>query len=179
MWWFSQRRGVIVLAWLALCGVLAACGFRPLYAPVGEREIAANDDMSLIYVRPLPDRTGQQLHNLLLNRLNPRGQPRNPGYVLNVRLSESIRELGIRKDETATRANLRLEASFTLRRADTRQVLIKGRGLSVNSYNILQSQYATLTSENDARARGLRELSDFIQARLAAFFVQAREAEST
>ncbi|MCH8036913.1 MAG: hypothetical protein IIC53_07290, partial [Proteobacteria bacterium] len=76
----------------------------------------------------------------------------------------------IRKDETATRANLILSANFTLRDLESGRVLLEGRTSSVNSFNILTNQFATGFSEADARERALRELSDSIRVRLGIYF---------
>jgi LPS-assembly lipoprotein len=128
------------------------------------------DHMAAIRISPLPDRTGQQMHNLLRDRLNPIGQPREPIYSLQLRLSESRRELGIRKDETATRANLNLSVQFSLNSTQTGGVLYRGSVNSTSSFNILTSPFATGFSEADARARALRELADGIRTRLGIYF---------
>ena len=128
------------------------------------------DDLATIRVAPLKDRAGQQLHNLLFTRLNPKGQPVVPAYALHVDLKQRIRKVGIRKDETATRANLILTAAYVLKPVDRDIVVLEGELSSFNSYNILDSQFPTYVSENDALKRGLRELSDDLRIRLAAFF---------
>jgi LPS-assembly lipoprotein len=136
------------------------------------------DHMAAIQISPLPDRTGQQMHNLLRDRLNPTGQPRKPVYSLGLRLSESRKQLGIRKDETATRANLKLAVRFTLSSAQTGSLLYSGFVNSVSSYNILSSPFATGFSEADARARALRELADGIRTRLGIYFSRRQAGTS-
>lgn len=84
-----------------------------------------------------------------------------------------MRELALRSDETATRADLDLVAEFTLRRPSAEDVLFRGHGRSINSYNIRTSQFATHVSEQDARERGLRELADDIRAQVAIYFARA------
>ena len=163
---FGARLGVMVL--LAL--LAAGCGFKPLYGTSGDDASSTSDRLASVRILPLPDRIGQKVHNLLRDRLNPQGQPLRPDFLLEVRLSEVLDELGIRKDETATRANLTVIADFVLRDARTNVELFKGRSRAINSYNILESPFATLFSESDARDRGLREISDEIRDRLAAYF---------
>jgi LPS-assembly lipoprotein len=111
---------------------------------------------------------------MLRDRLNPGGPPAQPLYVLDVQLKESIEQLAIRKDETATRANLRLSAEYKLRQRDTNEVVTSGLSLTTTTYNILNSQFATYTSEEDARKRALRELSDDIRIQLGAYFHRLR-----
>ncbi len=175
MWWYDplRRAGArSVFVFLAL--LTAACGFQPLYGR-SDTGIRPQDRLASVRIQPLPDRVGQKMHNLLRDRLNPRGQPVKPAYNLEIRLTETLQELGIRKDETATRANLILQANFVLRDAATNDDLFRGRSRSVNSYNILESQFATQFSESDARDRALREISDEIRNRLAVYFARVAQ----
>jgi LPS-assembly lipoprotein len=177
MSWFEhlgRTFGRVIVPGLLLgtVALASACGFQPLYGRPADGGPSATDSFAQIRIAPLPDRIGQRMHNMLRDRLNPQGQPSAPDYQLEVRLREVIHELGIRKDETATRANLRLTANFTLSDARTGARLLSGESRSVNSYNILQSQFATLFSEDDARERSLRELSDDIRTRLGVYFAR-------
>lgn len=172
MWWFkSLRRAGFAGGAICLALAVSACGFQPLYGQTqsGQR---THDLLAQVKIQPLPDRVGQKLHNLLRDRLNPRGQPRKPAYILSIRISETLENLGIRKDETATRSNLTVFADFTLLETGTGRELFKGRSRSINSYNILDNQFATLFSESDARNRALREISDEISNRLAVYFAR-------
>jgi len=173
MWWPERLRQVF-FAGLAVATLasLSACGFQPLYGSVAPGQTRTKDYLATVRIAPLPDRAGQQLHNLLRDHINPKGQPANPNYTLQIRVSESLEELGIRKDETATRASLTVYADFELLDARTGERVFNGRSRSFNSYNILESQFATLYSENDARSRALREISNDIRNRLAVYFAR-------
>ena len=112
------------------------------------------------------------IHNELRNKFNPLGQPAEPLYVLSVKVTESTKKLGVRSDATATRANLTVRASFTLRAlADKKKVLFRGTSSSTNSYDILdlEIQLSTETAAADAQVRGLREVSESIKTRVALF----------
>lgn len=148
---------------------LSGCGFRPLYGTTGG---GGRDALAQIQIKPIADRSGQQLRNHLLDLITPRGQPPAARYVLNVRLSESIRSLAVRKTALATRANFRLEASFILSDKATGKTLHTDKTLVVSGYNILSSDFATLQSVKDARARALRETAENIRVRLGVFFDQ-------
>ncbi len=184
MWWCKGISGKglpgpgVVCLLLGVAVGLSACGFKPLYGRPEAQALSSVDHMAAIRVAPLADRVGQQMHNLLRDRLNPYGQPRDPVYRLDVAINETRQQLGIRKDETATRANLILSASFTLSELESDRVLLRGRTSSVNSFNILTNQFATDASEADARGRALRELSDSIRVRLGIYFSTDRNSAS-
>ncbi len=184
MWWSRQERhriftkfaGAALLIGIALG--LSACGFRPLYDVPDNQAMPPVGHMAEIRISPLPDRIGQQMHNLLRDRLNPAGQPLDPTYTLDIRLSESRTKLGIRKDETATRANLNLSAQFTLNSTQSGSRLFSDRARTASSYNILTSPFSTGFAEDNARARALRELADASQTRLGIFFSRKDEGTS-
>ena len=162
-----------------LCLGLAGCGFQPLNsrttnASAESGQLSNLQELSAIRIAPLSDRTGQEMHNLLRDRLNPSGQPSAPRYQLEVRLTESIRELAFESDETATRADLSIIANYRLLRLDTQKSLSSGRSRSISSYNILERQFASTISEADARSRALRDIADDIKIRLSAYFSSAQ-----
>jgi len=161
----GSRPGSWLVA-LALVAVVAGCGFRPLH----ERGTAgAPAVLAAIEINNIAGRRGQKLRNLLLDRLNPHGAPRVPLYVLTIVLSESKGGLGVRKDAFATRAFLTVKAGFSLVRAGLQEGgRFAGSTSSTNFYNIVQSEFATLAAEEDARDHALRAIADEIRRRITA-----------
>lgn len=164
----EPRRTALVFALLALAG----CGFRPLY---GEDSAVGKANLSGVRVAPIqdtPDATGhsvstaraaQQLRNSLVDRVSS-GDQRTPAqYELRVVLNETkTTVIGIRTDETATRATLIMSASYALIRFDGGGAILSGNTRSDVSYNILRNQFATLSAENDARKQAVQQISDTI-----------------
>jgi LPS-assembly lipoprotein len=163
---------------LAVMLLLSGCGFHPLYGTPENGTASPTDRLATVRIAPMSDRIGQQLHNMLRDRLNPGGQPRKPDFELRIVLTESRQELSIRKDETASRANLIVAAQFALHDIATQQIVLRGQARSINSYNILTSQFATTSSELNARKRGLREVSEDIRTRLGIYFADLASAGS-
>lgn len=161
----SRRRVLLGFTGGALTA-LAGCGFRPLHGRDNGNTPAS---LAAIYVAPIPDRTGQILRNGLLDRLTPKGVPKRPSYQLRVGLREGKQDLAIRKDDVATRANLVVVAQFQLIRASDATVIYTGTATSTNSYNILRSDFATISAENDARRRATVQIADEIRTQLAIF----------
>ena len=163
----SSPRSISWLLIVMTCSaMLTGCGFRPLHS-VKSGASAAN--LAEIRIAPIADRIGQQFHNLLLDKLTPKGLSPAPSYVLHVTLTEARQNLAVRKDTVATRANLIMRASFKLVRIGDDALLMNNSAISVNSYNILNEEFATLSAENDARVRAVRELSDTIRTRVAVY----------
>jgi LPS-assembly lipoprotein len=145
--------------------LLGACGFQPVYSVQRNANAAA---LATIAIAPIEDRMGQQLRTLLRAGLSPKGPADRALYRLTVKLTETKAELALRKDESATRANLTLSAAFVLERLPPYPPgIANGSAISINSYNVLESDYATLSAENDARARALRTLAEEIRLRVA------------
>ncbi|MCG8511485.1 MAG: LPS assembly lipoprotein LptE [Rhodospirillales bacterium] len=148
--------------------IAGGCGYQPLYG--GGKNSPASREMAFVRVEPIADRIGQQLRNELLDLLTPLGQPSTPKYALEVTLSESKSELAVKKSEVATRANLSLRASYTLRNNGTGKNLYGGNSTIVGSYNILTSDFSNIAAEQGVRDRLVEELARDIQLRLSAYF---------
>ena len=153
---------------IASCLLLAACGFEPLY---GKREQAIPTEslLSWVEVPPIKDRTGQLVRIELTNRMTPTRPAPPSAFTLIVKLNESKASLAMEKDSSATRANLTIAASFVLKQNSDGLELMTGSVRSVNSYDILLSDFVTLAAENDARRRGAKDVADGIVDRLAIF----------
>lgn len=150
---------------------LSGCGFQPLY---GDTQLfgPVAEELSLIEVGVISNRAGQMLRTFLIQRLNPDGRPVDPAYTLQVGLDETITNLGIQRDDTATRSNLRIEATYTLTSTETGQAVYLSTERVITSFNILDDQFATIVAERSAQENALREMSDRIRTDLALFFAR-------
>ena len=160
---------------LASLVFLGACGFQPLYGKYAAG--SAPGEFAKIRVLPIKDRIGQMLHNHLLTALNPRGRPGNPQYLLDTKVTEIFSSLGVRKTGFATRANLKATANFSLRGTGGGKALFSGSSTITVSYNILDSDFATLSAKKDAQARAVREISEDMRVRLGAYFSQVQSVK--
>jgi LPS-assembly lipoprotein len=164
---------------LALILAVAGCGLRPLYAPPGaaaspeDKAVAAA--LASISVAPMLDRQGQEMRNRLtdLFRLGADGGGNGNRYVLNVGLGEIQQSLAIRQTGLATRANLFMNATYSLVDVTSGQPVVVGSTNGVASYDLLDQDFATLTAINDARSRVIARLADNIRNRLAVHFARS------
>ena len=149
--------------------LLTGCGFTPMYATPSEGSAGANvvAAMNKIAIRPIPDRSGMKLRQELRERMQPRGLQGSAQYDLDVTLTRTVEELGIRTDATASRANLIITASFYLAEGGTR--IYGDRVQSAVGYNILDDQYATVAAQADAEDRAIRQVGEEIKTRIGVY----------
>jgi len=171
----SSTRAFQILA-LVVALAVAGCGFQPINE---QRSAASSEALATIDIELIADRTGQMLRNELLQQLQPRGARTPLRFSLSVAISESVRNLGIRKDDSATRANLILFTRFSVTSRSDGKKVFSGWIRSVNSYNILSSDFATLSAREDARRRGVLQLATRIKERLSVWLVQTGDAAPT
>ena len=157
------RRGLLIAG---AAGLVGGCGFRPLYGTTANGE-TVTEGLQSVDVGVIPDRTGQILRTLLIQRLNPRGVPTEPRYQLTARVTESEERLGVTDADDATRANLTLVVNYDLRNAETRDSVTAGQLRTITSFNILDDEYATRVGRDSARERGLTQSADDLVLRLS------------
>lgn len=170
----NMKRNRTGLLLVSLAFLLSACGFQPLYADRQDKRSVA-EDFAEVQILPISNRTGQILRNELIDRMNPNGPPSDAKYTLEVRSAVTKQTLGIRIDETATRANMNFSASFRLVEVSSGAVVYKNSTAATTSYNIVSSDYGTISAERNARKRGALLVADNITVRLAAYFNRLRK----
>ncbi len=163
-----SRRALLPLLLLPL----PACGFRPLYAERAEE--AEEPGLAAIKVLPIRDRIGQLLELSLRESFNPRGVAVETRYTLTVGLTVSRVDLGLQRDATSTRARVDVYANFVLADASSGTAVFNGRSQSTSAFNVITDAYSAQVSEDDARVRTVRDLSEDIRTRLALFLRHQR-----
>lgn len=165
----SRRR----LLTLGSAGVLAGCGFQPVYMPTASgRAGPAQRELAAINVNLIPDRPGQLLRQDLQARLatDAAGIPQR--YDLAVSFAISGEGIAIESDNAATRVRLIGTARWTLKARDPAQTQItSGSARAMDAFNILDQQYFAADIDNEQVQRRLASaLADQITMQLAIFF---------
>lgn len=171
---WSKRLAPLLTVLLA-AGLLAGCGFRPLYKQTANTATVA--EFSQISIAQPEDRPSQQLRNHLVDFLTPYGQPDRPTYRLDFQLTESLGSVFVTRTEEVTRNNLQLSASAVLRDYRSGQTIFSISANSQASYNVTQADYANLVSEKNARERALRDVAEQIRLRLGNYFDRKPEID--
>jgi len=153
---------------LLTCLIISGCGFNPIYGNRGQA--STNYEFSYVAVASIKNRIGQKLRNNLLHQLRVSGQLREKKYNLIVELEESTQSLAVRKSAFATRANLKVTAKYRLESSRSSKPLLQTSEHATVSYNIYNSEFATLVARRNAHDRAIRSLGTDIIIRLAIFF---------
>ena len=162
---FSRNVSIALLA-LAL----SACGFHPLY---GSIDGGPGIDMSSIYVKPIPERTGYVLRNELLDLFDSMGNPDGAKFRLEIELKTERVPLGFLENAQITRYNFYLTARYVLVSTAANKAVKRGVARTITSYNVVTSPYATVTAEKDAQDRAARDVAETIRTELAVFLRHA------
>jgi LPS-assembly lipoprotein len=150
---------------------LAACGFHPLYQNTNTLA-GGTSILDTVWIDIIPDANGVYLRNALIDRFYHNGMPADPKYQLHVTITEDSRNLAIKKNDTTSRAQLVIRASYTLKDRATDRILETAETRAVSSYNVLNSQYTTLVTQGEARNAALTELADKLTTRTAVLLEQ-------
>lgn len=168
MWW---SRAILALA---VCLPLASCGFKPVYGSHSASGLATAARESGVEIANIPNREGQRLRNLLIDRLYLDGRPAAAPFILVVApLKSDLTNLGIRKDATSTRGMLQVSTTMTLVARDTNQVVLERDVRAVGGYNQLDNRFATLVAQDNLTDHMLEELSDSIVTEVSLYLSRA------
>lgn len=143
-----------------LCLPLAACGFRPLYGTDGVESRVAQQ-MADIEIANIPDRDGQYLRNILIDRLHLQGRPADARYLVSFTpVRKDVIDFAVQKDATYTRARVELYTTMTLTDRRTGETVLTRDLRAAGSYNQLDNQFATFVSKESMTDHLLAELGD-------------------
>ena len=162
--------GLMVVA-LALAG----CGFRPLYGTMGANP-AGQRIFASIYVEPIAhERVGYELRNQLIDLLRGPNRAQNATYRLQVAVTETREGVALQNDATITRYDLAFTAKYKLLDA-TLNTVTQGEETTLESFDVAQSPYASLTGQKEAEKRAVQDIAEHIQIDLGVHFAHETHA---
>lgn len=172
----------------SVCSILmlflvAACGFKPVYGTAsgiseaspmraGIKIVAAGAGIASSANNVSVDESANRaiIRQFTQNMEDIVGDSDVPTYQLEVALSQSLNGLGVARDGTASRYNLTINSNYKLVRLADNKLVDSGAISNVTSYNNPNNKYfSTYISEQDARKRGVKELSEMYRQRLISF----------
>ncbi len=155
---------------IATALLLAACGFQPMYAPAG-----GGQAIGPVQVTQIDGKAGHVLKREL-DRILAVEDGGAPPMILEITLAEQVTALGIRVDESATRAELRLVANYVLTPPPSQGQAMRGSVFTVVNYDIPTAAFGEIAAQDDARERAAETMAQRFRAELALRVAQAREA---
>ncbi len=158
-----RLRALLPAALVAFAAPLAACGFSPMYGgggPGGRGPV-----IGPVTIDEVQGKAGF-VFKAELEKLLSVERDGGPARRLTVTMTESVGGLGFRLDESASRSDLTLNASYTLADSDGKTV-VAGVASSVASYDVPASAFGEIASQDDARERAAENLAEKIRASLA------------
>jgi LPS-assembly lipoprotein len=162
-----SRFGAIGVLVAALA--LGACSVQTLYGPTNFTEgSAVQSTLTRISVSEVTDRVGQQVRNRVIFQMAGGKAITNPLY--NMTLSVTSREigLGITVTEASPVYSIIVQATFTVTKVGTGEVLVTGTAGANASYNYVNQIYANTRAKLDAEDRAAEQVGNQIATRVAA-----------
>ena len=118
------------------------------------------EKLAQIDIGNIPNREGQYLRNALIDRFYRDGRPQSVLYTLAIaHIDEDLIDLDITKSSDATRGQLRLDAVMKLKDNKTGETVLSRKLHAITSYNILNDEFSTRVSEDNARINALDDLA--------------------
>ena len=149
-----MRRALLAL--LLATPLVSACGFTPLYADPG-----VGSSLRRIAVTTQDDRLGYRLREQLEDALAwDRGAA--PLYRLDTRVEQDRRSLGRRIDDTATRYELTVKATWILTPASGGTPLT-GTETVTTTYAAADQPYAAIAAQQDGEDRAAADLARLLR----------------
>ncbi|MDB5413655.1 MAG: hypothetical protein JWR10_1990 [Rubritepida sp.] len=164
---------------ISAAGLLAGCGFRPVYGPDGERnpealvgasEPGLIEQLASVRVGQLGERSGQLMRRSLQRQLEDLRPGTQARYDLAVTLAYAAEVLGYRRDGTITRVRYTATSTWILATAAVPPVIIdRGTARTLDAFNIPDLQFfAADASREDMERRLVAELSSRVALGVAA-----------
>jgi len=142
--------------------------FTPVYGTQGTAdETTMFEGLTEVDIAIIPNREGQFLRNALIDRFYKNGAPDAPRYILRVNpIGEQTYNFDITIESEATRRQLRLNTKMSLVDTQSKKTVLTRNLLSIASYNVLQSEFSTIVTEQAARDDALNDLARQIELQI-------------
>lgn len=168
-----------IIAVLAMVAFISGCGFEPLYVEKkssedwyynNEFDTGITEEMASVKVELIKDRIGQLIRNDLLDKLTPKGQPKEPKYYLKVyNIEKDEIDQALRNDITATRKKVIYKVHYMLQDKEHKK-LIDSTSMAYLGYDILRDPYSTTAAQKKNEKNAAKIVANDISLRLGAYF---------
>jgi LPS-assembly lipoprotein len=159
--------GVVLAA-----GLLAGCGFQPVYGP-GFSGLGQNGaGLAQVQFGLIPGRVGQVVRNELIFKTRGGGaESDTPRYRVEIALRESAQNLLVDLTGNSQGLMFGLDADFKIIKIEDNKVVLAAKSVGRASYQKVESVYANVRARRDAEDRAARIIADDIRTRIATALV--------
>ncbi len=169
---------------ILITSLLQSCGFTPVYkGNIQENEEGAGngellkEKLASISLKSVKfGRAGQVLQTSLEDILNPISIQVDKKYDLKLKIDKRRVAQAIERDREITRYNLIVMVQYTLMESSTGKVVSSGVSRIEDSYDAVQSDFATFAVEEDTLLRIMKEVAQDIRFRLVSFLINTAKA---
>ena len=162
----NRRFGAIGALMAALA--LGACSVQPLYGPSNFLEgSTVQASLTRISVAEVTDRVGQQVRNRVIFQMTGGRAISDPLYHMTLTVTSRQVGLGITVTEASPVYSVIVQATFTVKRAGTEEVLVTGTAGANASWNYVNQIYANTRAQLDAENRAAEQVGNQIATRVA------------
>lgn len=169
------RRNILFLTMIAFYG----CGFQPVYKTGDSSGSSAGLEAVRIGTVTADGfaRHAQSLKAYLEDSFNPKNINVSKKYVLSVELKKGRRAQAVEQDREITRYNMEVYATYTLMSSEDEEPVNTGSSTIVSSFDVVESDFATFSAEEDALTRIMKEMSKDLRVRVATFLMNPNKEE--
>lgn len=157
--------------------MITSCGFTPIHkkhTTINDgtlKEIDVNNFLESINVEEsTKDIANQQLASVLAKKLSFNSQQREKKYRLHTAVTTKIYEIAVQQNREATRYNQHVSAEYILTDIETFKIVNQDTIELTGSYDLNESEYATLVAERDTRKHLINQLSQELKIRLVQYY---------
>jgi LPS-assembly lipoprotein len=162
----NGRLGVVGV--LAAALALSACSVQTLYGPsTMAGGSAVQSTLTRISVGQVNDRVAQQVRNRVIFQMAGGKEITNPLYHMTLTVTYRKEGLGITVTEASPVYSIVVQATFTVKKVGTEEILVTGTSRASASYNYVNSMYANSRAEIDAQNRAAEQVGNEIAIRVA------------
>ncbi len=163
---------------IALCLLMQACGFTPVYQRNGDEKGLSPQLKTIVVSKIGRSIRGVKLKSELEDIFNPTGGQSWQHYILNVSIEYRKDPMLIEQNRDINRYNIMMKGSFNLIEKATGKVLYQDVSRLTNGYRVLDSDFATLSSEEDTEKRIITEMAKDISFKISDFLLSRKEKKA-
>jgi hypothetical protein len=159
-----------------VAGILASCGYTPLYAPsMGAESIANRLQVGMVEMNEVKRNVGERRmaqtvsQELKLQYPNTNTAMDSTMDTLTVSIEETTDTLAVQTTAAVRRAQITLEGTMVIQSPNGKPKL-KTKVSTSTSYNVLSTPYGTESGKTFARLTAARNLADEISRRVVLYY---------